>query len=67
MENNKPKCSSIEHKEIDAVIFCQNCKVYFCNKCENFHSKIFQAHLITNLANEKIKIYSLDYVKKIII
>jgi len=55
MENNKPKCSSIEHKEIDAVIFCQNCKVYFCNKCENFHSKIFQGHLITNLANEKNK------------
>ena len=55
MENNKPKCSSIEHKEIDAVIFCQNCKVYFCNKCENFHSKKFQGHLITNLTNEKNK------------
>ena len=52
-KNNNQKCSSIEHKEINAVIFCQNCKVYFCNKCENFHSKIFQGHLITNLANEK--------------
>ena len=41
--NNK-KCSFQEHKEIDAVIYCQECKVYLCNKCENFHSKLFINH-----------------------
>ena len=53
MENNKPKCSSIDHAKIDAVIFCQICKVYFCDKCENLHSKTFKEHLTTNLLNEK--------------
>ena len=57
MENNKPKCSSIDHAKIDAVIFCQICKVYFCNKCESFHSKIFQGHLTTNLLNEKKDVF----------
>ena len=36
MENKKNKCSLEQHKEIDAIIFCQICKVYMCNKCENF-------------------------------
>ena len=57
MENNKPKCSSIDHPKIDAVFFCQICKVYLCNKCENFHSKIVKGHLTINLLNEKNDIF----------
>jgi len=41
--NNK-KCSFQDHKEVDAVVYCQECKVYLCNKCENFHSKLFINH-----------------------
>ena len=38
------KCTSINHKEIDALSFCDECKIYMCNKCDKFHSEIFQNH-----------------------
>ena len=44
MERENIKCSSINHKESDAIIFCQNCKKYMCKKCESFHSDLFQEH-----------------------
>ena len=60
------KCSSISHKDIDALSFCCECKVYLCNKCEKYHSELFQNHnqiklekgkdiaeLFTGFCNEK--------------
>ena len=44
MEKNK-KCSFKEHQEIDAAFYCQNCNIYMCNKCDNFHSNLFLEHL----------------------
>ena len=44
MENNNFKCSFIEHKEINAIKFCQECNVYLCNKCDKFHSGLFINH-----------------------
>ena len=41
MEFNK-KCSLEEEKEIKAICFCQECKIYMCNKCENIHLKLFK-------------------------
>ena len=41
MEENK-YCSLEEEKEIKAICFCQECKIYMCNKCENTHSKLFK-------------------------
>ena len=38
------KCSSLNHKEIDALSFCGECKLYMCNKCEKLHSELFQNH-----------------------
>ena len=38
------KCSSINHKEIEALYYCGECKIYMCNKCDKFHSEIFQNH-----------------------
>ena len=38
------KCFSINHKEIDALSFCGECKLYMCNKCEKLHSELFQNH-----------------------
>jgi len=51
MDNQKKKCSLQKHSEINAIIYCQNCKTYFCNKCQNYHSEIFDAHKAINLNN----------------
>ena len=32
------KCSLEEHKEINAIKYCPECRIYMCNKCENYHS-----------------------------
>ena len=37
MKNEKKKCnsnSSKEYGEVDAIIYCLECKLYLCNKCE---------------------------------
>ena len=41
---DEKKCSSIKHKEIIATNYCPECKIYMCNKCENYHSELFQNH-----------------------
>ena len=38
------KCSSINHKEFDALTFCGRCNIYMCNKCEKLHSELFSNH-----------------------
>ena len=38
------KCSLEKHKEIDAIIYCPECRIYMCNKCENYHSPLFVNH-----------------------
>ena len=37
------KCSMFDHKEIDAISFCIECKIYMCNKCEQTHSDLFKS------------------------
>ena len=49
MEVQKKKCSSNRHSEIDAISYCQDCKKYFCNKCQNYHSEILEDHRLINL------------------
>ena len=44
MDIKNTKCSFIEHKEIDAIKYCQECNVYLCNKCDKFHSGLFTNH-----------------------
>ena len=53
MEDNKKKCSNEEHPNIDAISFCQNCKIYICNKCLNHHQSLFKKHLIINIDNNQ--------------
>ena len=53
MEDQKKKCSFKEHKNIDAVYYCQDCKIYICNKCFNNHQGFFQNHQINNIDNNK--------------
>ena len=49
---NKIKCFSEEHKEIDAIYFCPECRIYMCNKCEKYHSPFFKNHHPYNLNKE---------------
>jgi len=50
MENKKEKCSLKKHSEIDAIGFCYECKIFFCSKCKNIHSQLFENH---NISSEK--------------
>ena len=58
MEKQKIKCSTKGHEEIDSIIFCGICKIYICNKCENFHSKLFSNHPIINLEKNDKEIFT---------
>ena len=49
MENKNEKCSSKKHSETDAVSYCQDCKKYFCSKCQSYHSEILEDHKMINL------------------
>jgi len=49
MEYPKKKCSSKKHSEIDAINYCQECKIYLCNKCQNHHSELFESHHLNNI------------------
>ena len=72
MENQKKKCSSEEHKDIDAIIYCKKCEIYICNKCELHHKILFKNHqtlilgkdteeLFTGYCKEKNHYDKLDY------
>ena len=58
MEFKSHKCSSIEHKEVDAIKYCQECKAYFCKNCEKFHSNFFQNHHIFPLDKNLKEIFT---------
>ena len=58
MERSNKKCSLKKHEDIDAISFCQNCRIYMCNKCENFHSELFQNHHEYKLDKEKNYIFT---------
>ena len=49
MENQNKKCSQKKHSDINAVIYCVDCKRYLCNKCKNNHSELFEDHQFCNL------------------
>jgi hypothetical protein len=44
MANGDKKCSAKDHEEINATTYCPECNKNLCNKCEIFHSKLFQLH-----------------------
>ena len=47
------KCFTEEHKEIDAISFCPQCRVYMCNKCDNTHSSFLKNHHSYKLNKEE--------------
>ena len=68
------KCSFEEHKEIEAITTCPECKIYMCNKCENLHSSLFKNHhpyhlnkedeIFTGFCKEKNHTMKLEYFCK---
>ena len=48
MENSQ-KCSIKAHKEIDAIVYCEQCKIFMCNKCLIHHKELFENHQLNNL------------------
>ncbi len=51
-------CSSKKHDKIEAIFFCQACKVYMCNKCSNYHSELFEEHKTNNLNKDSKQIFT---------
>ena len=68
------KCFTDEHKEINAISFCGECKIYMCNKCDNIHSSFFKKHttykinkeneIFTEICQEKNHSSKLNYFCK---
>ena len=52
------KCSSSEHEDTDAIKYCCKCKLYMCNKCDIFHSKLFKNHQPIILEKDSIEIFT---------
>ena len=44
MKEETKYCSLKKHNDIPASSYCQECKIYMCEKCENFHSELFTNH-----------------------
>ena len=58
MENEIKKCSLKSHNKFVAIIHCQTCKSYMCEKCSIFHSELFDEHKIINLNVDEDKIFT---------
>ena len=54
---NKRKCSYKIHKESDAISFCENCKIFMCNKCLNHHKELFDNHQLNNIDIKNSEIF----------
>ena len=60
--NNKNiKCSLKKHKELEAIKYCQNCKIYMCNKCIKNHSELFEDHLVLNDLKKELNNYDIMF------
>ena len=57
MENQK-KCSNKKHSEINAVSYCQECNLYLCNKCTNYHLEYLDTHHNYNLDKNNQNIFT---------
>ena len=73
MSGTNKNCSSKKHEKLKATNFCQDCRLYMCEKCTEHH-KEFYAHQIldikvleesfTGICKEANHLNSLDYYCK---
>ena len=61
----KQKCSCKQHKEFDAISFCEQCKIFMCNKCLNYHKELFEDHQQYNLDKNNNELF-IDICKKMV-
>ena len=54
--NSVKKCSSIKHEKSPAIIYCQDCRLYMCEKCQDYH-KQYYAHTLIELNKEKEELF----------
>ena len=52
------KCSSEEHKNLEAISYCHKCDIYLCNKCENIHCKLCPKHQAYKLNHNLDEIFT---------
>ena len=57
MENKRKKCSLKKHSESEAISHCQQCKIYLCNKCFNYHNEVFDNHTLISLDKDLNEIF----------
>ena len=58
MTNNIKYCTFPEHSQSEARMFCQECKIYMCNKCENTHQNLFKNHNLFKLDKNNKDIFT---------
>ena len=63
MEKSQRKCLFKDHKDIDATSYCQECKIYMCNKCSNYHQGLLSKHHQYNL-DKDLKDIFIDICKE---
>ena len=75
MDNQKQKCSLEEHKESEAISYCQECNIFMCNKCDKVHLSIRKNHhifsldknvkeIFTSFSKEEKHLYELENICK---
>ena len=57
MEEEKKKCFKMEHKDMNAISYCEDCKIYICNNCLFHHHELFSTHKVKNLNNNNKDIF----------
>ena len=57
-EIQKVKCSLKKHKENEAIIYCQECCIYMCNKCKSTHADLFESHHLYSLEKDIKEIFT---------
>ena len=57
-------CSLEEHKDIEAIIYCQECKINMCENCEKVHSGLLKNHHIYPLNKDINQIFTGFCTKK---
>ena len=68
------KCSSKIHQENNAISYCQECRLYLCEKCLQIHQELYnhnqlninenQSEIFTGICKEKGHINTLDFFCK---
>ena len=52
------KCSLEDHKETDAIYFCQECKISMCKKCEKDHTRLLKNHHMFSLDQDINEVFT---------